>query len=348
VKMVIILSCSYHAALMMSVLREVDVEIVLFGQHERVKRTTEDPTYLRALGFYALTAYWLLEFVTCISKYIAAQLFCAHYFQLPSVAPGTTEETKDMTQAIPYSIYSVGYHLGSLALGAFLQLPLRTVRTVLRLFLPDRPNLGRSNSPIDRVIYHVFYPIIQLDLHLLRFFSDATYVMIALKGYSFFSAARRAEGLLNRSRGKIPNLTKFTYLVDLFLNTAMGFLAVVWTFFFFREPRAHGFLGYSDVLDMGGAVNNLVKAPAHSAILAMPVMFAFGLWIGQGMMHILTMSSETLTMCYCIDVEMAGGTETDALYVPPQLATMYKDMGGSESEREMAQAMQGMAPGAAA
>merc|ERR1719453_1356079 len=140
---------------MMSVLREVNVEILLFGQHERVKRTTEDPSYLHALGFYALTVYWLLEFVSCISKYIAAQLFCAHYFQLPSLAVGQSEETKDMAAAIPYSIYSVGFHLGSLSLGAFLQLPLRTVRTILRLFLPDRPNLGRSPNPVDRMIYPI-------------------------------------------------------------------------------------------------------------------------------------------------------------------------------------------------
>ena len=47
------------------------------------------------------------------------------------------------------------------------------------------------------------------------------------------------------------------------------------------------------------------------------------------------MASETLTLNYCIDVEMAGGTETDALYVTPILSSIYKDMGGTESERLM-------------
>jgi len=53
------------------------------------------------------------------------------------------------------------------------------------------------------------------------------------------------------------------------------------------------------------------------------------------MLHLVGMASCTLTVCYCIDVEMAGGTETDALYVPPSLKEVYKNLGGGESEREL-------------
>lgn len=64
-------------------------------------------------------------------------------------------------------------------------------------------------------------------------------VMLPLRGYKYIDAARRAEGLLNRCRGKIPNLTKFTSRIDALLNIAVGLTAFVWTFFLFREPR-HG------------------------------------------------------------------------------------------------------------
>ena len=47
---------------------------------------------------------------------------------------------------------------------------------------------------------------------------------------------------------------------------------------------------------------SLAETPAHSPLLALPVVLAFGLWSGQGMMHLLTMAAETLTICYCIDV----------------------------------------------
>lgn len=58
-----------------------------------------------------------------------------------------------------------------------------------------------------------------------------------------------------------------------------------------------------------------------------------------GMLHLVTMASNALTICYCIDVEMVGGTETDALYAPPGLKLVYRDLGGGESERELADLM---------
>ena len=71
----------------------------------------------------------------------------------------------------------------------------------------------------------------------------------------------------------------------------------------------------------------------------MPVLLMFGLWVGDGMLHLVTMSSNALTICYCIDVEMVGGTETDALYAPAGLKLVYRDLGGGESERELAELM---------
>lgn len=87
------------------------------------------------------------------------------------------------------------------------------------------------------------------------------------------------------------------------------------------------------------AVTNVLMTPSHSPLLTLPVIFFFGLWVATGILHLVTMASETLTLCYCIDVEMAGGTETDALYVTRDLANVYKDLGGGESERELAEAM---------
>lgn len=85
--------------------------------------------------------------------------------------------------------------------------------------------------------------------------------------------------------------------------------------------------------------------PEHSPLLALPVMFAFGMWVGHGMLHVVSMAAEALTICYCIDVEMAGGTETDALYVPASLKDCYKDLGGGESERELSELIEHGATG---
>merc|ERR1712226_1627710 len=87
----------------------------------------------------------------------------------------------------------------------------------------------------------------------------------------------------------------------------------------------------------GAAVSGVMANPQHSALLALPLMFALGVYVGEGMLHLVGMASQALTVCYCIDVEMAGGTETDALYVPATLKDVYKDLGGGESERELSE-----------
>jgi len=151
-------------------------------------------------------------------------------------------------------------------------------------------------------------------------------------------SARRAEGLLNRSRGKIPNLANKTRPLIFFILQAVGVTAVKWTFFLFREPR-FGKYNHVQTVKSNEAMANLLEVPAHSPALILPVVYFYGLWIAQGILHLTTMACETLTVCYCIDVEMAGGTETDALYVSRGLREVYMDMGGGESERELANAM---------
>lgn len=130
--------------------------------------------------------------------------------------------------------------------------------------------------------------------------------MLPLKGYKYMDAAERVEGLLNRSRGKIPNLTKFTGRFDAFLNISVGLSTFFWTFFLFREPR-HGRYHEVQHLHTSEAVRGLFVTPEHSPLLALPIFFAFGLWMGNGMLHLVGMASNALTVCYCIDVEMAGG-----------------------------------------
>merc|ERR1711988_834594 len=192
--------------------------------------------------------------------------------------------------------------------------------------------------------FYLFWPLIQIDLKFLRFFKDSVWVMLPLKGYKYMDAARRSEGLLNRSRGKIPNLTKFSGKVQICLNVAVGLQSLFWTFFMYREPR-HGRYHEVQHLRSSEAIMGLMITPEHSPLLALPVMMFFGIWVGDGLLHLVGMAAEALTVCYCIDVEMVGGTETDALYVPQSLKEVYKDLGGGESERERAELIEQSAQG---
>merc|ERR1719491_98566 len=328
--------CS-HFALLTSILNPVQVRIELFGEWSTVDRKAWSPYYLKGCCFYAFGTYWTLEFLSFCNKYISAQVLCHNYFELKSRTESGIEIRVGKQNPAIYAIYSLfRFHLGSVAYSALLAFPCRLSRFLIGFFVPDRPNLYKSKNPQYKIAYFLFWPLIQLDLRFLRFFKDSVWVMLPLKGYKYMDAAQRSEGLMNRSRGKIPNLTKFTSKIDAMLSIAVGCQSLFWTFFMFREPR-HGAYYEVEHLSKAESVMGLMVTPEHSPLLALPIMFAFGMWVANGILHLVGIAAEALTVCYCIDVEMVGGTETDALYVPASLKEVYKDLGGGESVRERAE-----------
>lgn len=340
-----ILHVCRSASLLMSIVNPVQVRLELFGEYHYVERVAWSPLFLKGLLFYAFGSFWILEFLNFCNKYMTAQILCHTYFSLKALNVRGEELRYGQQSPLVYALSSlIRYHLGSVAFAALLATPCRLARFLMRFFVPDRPNLQNSLNQQFRIAYWLFWPLIKLDLHVLRFFKDSVWVMLSLKGYKYMDAARRVEGLLNRCRGKIPNLTKFTSRVDTLLNLSVGLTSFFWTFFLFREPR-RGHYHEVQHLDANDAVKGLFVTPEHSPLLALPVLFAFGMWVGHGMLHVVSMAAEALTICYCIDVEMAGGTETDALYVPASLKDCYKDLGGGESERELSELIEHGATG---
>jgi hypothetical protein len=292
---------------------------------------------LKGCAFYAFGTFWTLEFFSFCNKYITAQVLCHNYFELKARTEGGVEIRVGKQNPAIYAFFSLfRFHLGSVAYSALLAFPCRLLRFMIGFFVPDRPNLYKSKNPQYKIAYFLFWPLIQMDVRFLRFFKDSVWVMLPLKGYKYMEAAKRSEGLLNRSRGKIPNLTKFSGKVDVVMNISVGMQALFWTFLMYREPR-HGHYHEVQHLSSGESIMGLLVSPQHSPLLALPVMLFFGIWVANGMLHLVGMAAETLTVCYCIDVEMVGGTETDALYVPASLKEVYKDLGGGESERERAE-----------
>lgn len=326
-------------SLLMSIINPVDVRLQLFGEWHYVGRMAWAPHYMHAIFFYSFGSFWTLEFMSYCNKYITAQIICHNYFLLSGAAAAQAESRAGAKWPLRYAITSLfRNHLGSVAYGALLSAPCNSIRFFIGFFVPDRPNLHKSTNQQHKMAAFLFYHLIAIDLHFLRFFKDSVWVLLPLKGENYMASARRAEGLLNRCRGQIPNLTKFTGKIYTFLNISIGLSAMFWTFLLYREPR-HG--QYHEVEDLHAkdAARGLFAVPEHSPLLSLPVMFAFGLWVGNGTLHLVQMASNALTICYCIDVEMVGGAETDALYAKETLKDAFKDLGGGESERERSEMM---------
>lgn len=339
-RIMFILHVCKTVTLLMSIVSPVEVKLELFGEFHWVQRSAWAPFYLRGVLFYAFGTFWVLEFMSFSNKFVTAQILCYNYFKLRARNAAGQELNHGQRSPVWYALYSLFFfHLGSVAYAALLSFPCRALRSLILVFVPDRPNLQNSLNREHKIAYYLFsfpLPLIQLNLYFLRFFKDSAWVMLPLKGYKYMDAAERVEGLLNRCRGKIPNLTKFSTNIDFFMNVSCGLTAFFWAFFLYREPR-HGKYHQVHGLNSDDATAGLFATPQHSPLLALPVLFAFGLWVGSGMLHLVTMSSNALTVCYCIDVEMAGGTETDAQFVSASLKEVYRDLGGGESERELSE-----------
>ena len=339
IRIAFILHVCRSMALLMSIVTPVEVELQLFGEMHWVPRTAWSPFFLRGVFFYIFGTFWTLEFLSFSNKYITAQVLCANYFHLKARNAQMQEINSGRPAPIRFALYYLfRFHLGSIAKAALMSAPCRLLRSLIGIFVPDRPNLDKSLNQQYRIAFYLFWPLIKIDLALLRFYKDSVLVMLALKGFKYMDSARRVEGLINRSRGKIPHLTKFTSRIEGFLKVSVGITSMIWAFFLFREPR-HGAYHQVEELKVKDSVAKMFVTPQHSPLLSMPVLFFFGLWVGDGMLHLVTMASNALTICYCIDVEMVGGTETDALYAPPGLKLVYRDLGGGESERELADLM---------
>lgn len=326
-------------ALLMSIVSPVEVKLQLLGQWHVVERHSWSPYFLRGVTFYVFGMFWILEFISYCNKYMTAMIICQNYFSLKVMNFQQKEIRAGRSSPLVYAVYSlVRYHLGSVAFAALVSAPCQLLRFFMFIFVPNSPNLRNSFNQQYRIAYWLFWPLIHLDLYWLRFFTDSVWVMLPLKGYTYLEAARRTEALLNRSRGKLPNLAKSASTVTLFLNMSMGLLAFFWTYFFYREPR-HGRWHEAEELDYDQATGGLLETPEHLPLIVLPFVLALGLWTGNGVLHLIGMAAETLTVCYCIDVEMGGGTETDAMYVPSTLKIVYKDLGGGETERELSEIM---------
>jgi len=352
VKLMLIQVIVIDLSLLMSIIAPVEADIELLGQFEVVERTTYSPYYMKCILLYAFCSFWALEFLSYSNKYLTAQLLAGYYFLLPSIPKSEDESKVDKASRVPtrndpgrpvlYAVSAlVRFHLGTIAVVSLFSFPFRVLRFLFRLILPNRPNLKESPHNVDRALYYAFFPLVMLDFYALRLFNDSALVMTAVKGYGFLDAAHRAEGLMNRSRGKIPNLAKVISPMVWFLNQSVGVATMMVVYFFFRERQPK----HTTTNPAQHVAGHVLELPQHSPLLVMPIMFFFGMWVGGALLQLVEMSSVVLSVAYCIDVEMAGGTETDALYVTKALAEVYKDMGGSESEREMAQAMS--QPGAA-
>ncbi|CEL93416.1 unnamed protein product [Vitrella brassicaformis CCMP3155] len=343
------------AVLLMGVRSPRSTEVELFGEIETVKTMSFSAVFLLYFILWSFLLVWALEFLAACVKFVAASVLCANYFRLPphllhtartagtaSIAAGrstaapslisgyggedvkprggllTPDGTINIGSEALQGMLNLRFHLGTLAFGSLLNLPVRVLRYILTPLIPAE--FDPSESQTHRVLYYVLMPLIALETRVMRYFTDSAYVMVALLGYPYMQAALRIEALLNRNFGKIPHLSSDKIPVAQILNFIIAVVVIFLAYITFRAPGADEFTVVHYLL---GIETSLHSRAHHSPVMSLPLVLVLSLWVSNAFLLLLGTSADTLTTCYCIDVEMAGGTETDALYCPSSLAQVF-------------------------
>lgn len=183
-------------------------------------RTLDFPFGSKVMAlYYSFGLVWLLELTNAMSQFVISYSVILWYY---------TPKPKGYGPHIPLVrgfIVGVVFHLGSLALGAFLMLVCRPVRTVMgyaqkQAKSPDNPtceSLGRNmESCISCYQKNV------------EFISKNAYIDVCISSSSFCTAAKNSFGFMVTEGGKVLSLTGacyiFTIAGTLGISTVTGLL----------------------------------------------------------------------------------------------------------------------------
>lgn len=176
----------------------------------------EDEKYL--LTFYVFMAIWLLELCTSLSQFALAYAAQLWYFRDPR------RKLPRFPTMQGYAI-GIGYHLGSLAFGAFLITLTRPVRIILSCLLgrdKEKPNSVRLC--IDSCASCITYCFERC----IRFINKNAYMSMALSSQPFCEAAQDSFRELASRSGEIGILLGACWV---FMLTGVLAIAIVCAFF---------------------------------------------------------------------------------------------------------------------
>jgi choline transporter-like protein 2/4/5 len=155
--------------------------------------------------------FWLSCFVSALSDMTIAGAFASHYFAF--------RKPKDVPSfpVIRSLGRAVGFHLGTLAFGSLVLAIVKFLQVILD-FLYNR--LKGAVNPVAKVIYVALSCLFWCLETFLRFLTRNAYIMTAIYGKGFFSAAKDSFGLLARNIVRVVVLNRITAFL-LFVGKAV-------------------------------------------------------------------------------------------------------------------------------
>ena len=242
--------------------------------------------------WYALFAlFWLNAFILGAGDMIVAGAVGVWYFT-PNHAKGTLGGFPLRTGIRNTFVY----HLGTLALGAFIVGVVRILR-VLFFWTQGKASAGAGANVVLRCVLRAVYCFLSLMSRILSFLNKSSFIQTALFGTNFFRSCANAVQLIQRNMIRIgatelvSNLIEFSGLVFISAST--------------------GFIGWALLL-------RFYDGEITSPILPVGIFCIIGFAIGLITISLYSITTSSIIVCFLADDEMHR-TEGGAKFTPTLL-----------------------------
>uniref|UniRef100_A0A8C6TVU1 Choline transporter-like protein n=1 Tax=Neogobius melanostomus TaxID=47308 RepID=A0A8C6TVU1_9GOBI len=268
--------------------------------------------YLIWLQFYnVFLFFWCANFVTALGQMTLAGAFASYYWAF--VKPD------DIPKCPLFSSLgrSLRYHTGTLAFGSFILSAIQIIRVLLEYLDHKLKAHNKCTKFLLCCLKCCFWCLEKF----IKFLNRNAYIMTAIYGKNFCSAARDAFFLLMRNMIRVAVLDKVTdFLLFLGKLLIVG-LVGVFAFFFF-SGRVKAFEN---------------TAPSLHYYWVPIITVAIGSYlIAHGFFSVYSMCVDTLFLCFCEDLERNDGSTARPYYMSPSLREILWKNQAEDSEGDQA------------
>ncbi|KAM6967084.1 choline transporter-like protein 2 isoform 2-T2 [Tautogolabrus adspersus] len=262
--------------------------------------------YLIGLQFYnVFLFFWCANFVTALGQMTLAGAFASYYWAF--VKPD------DMPAFPVFSSLgrSLRYHTGTLAFGSLILSIIQIIRVLLE-YLDHK--LKDAHNKFTKFLMCCLKCCFWCLEKCIKFLNRNAYIMVAIYGKNFCTAAKDAFFLLMRNMIRVAVLDKVTdFLLFLGKLLIVG-LVGVFAFFFFS-----------------GRVKAFENTAPHLHYYWVPILTVVvgSYLIAHGFFSVYAMCVDTLFLCFCEDLERNDGSPARPYYMS---STLHEILWKKEAE----------------
>ncbi|KAL3871869.1 hypothetical protein ACJMK2_039841 [Sinanodonta woodiana] len=249
--------------------------------------------YLQIYNLFML--FWLVNFFMAFGQMALAGAFASYYW--------AWEKPKDIPMFPMLS--SVGrcfrYHLGTLAFGSLIVAIIQLIRVMLEYI---EAKLKEAENPVAKCLIKCLKCCFWCLEKFIKFLNKNAYILTAIHGKNFCSAAKDAFLLIVRNVVRVVVVDKVTDFL-LFIGKLVIVGGVTAASFFFFDGRIEFLSTYKPTL-------NFYFVPV--------VIVAFGSYIVSScFFSVYSMAVDTLFLCFLEDLERNDGSVDKPYFMPKSL-----------------------------